>query len=345
MKVRTVNRSRGDVMVSIIIPAYNCEAYIERCLISVCNQTYNDIEIIVIDDGSTDHTSDVCKRFCKTDKRIKLVHKKNGGLSSARNLGIELCVGEFITFIDSDDWVREDHIELLLRELKKNDADISITGYITVYDERKTHNKREFFPGTEVYEGDMVVRALFRMDKFQGMACSKMYRRELFDEIRFPVVRCYEDNLIMLQLFDKCEKAVWIPQYTYYYFQRPGSLVNSGYSSEKLMLMKGAAQWVRYSESRNNIFYMEAGAFYLKSILTLLINLNNGDKAPFSSDEKRLMRALRYAIRYIKGNPYIDKRKKILISAFYIGVPGKLIASAWRLWMSVKSVNAVGFSE
>ena len=148
----------------------------------------------------------------------------------------------------------------------------------------------------------------------------------------------------MLPLFDKCNKAVWISEYTYYYFQRPGSLVNSEYSRKKLMLMKGAAKWVRYSESKNNIFYKEAGAFYLKSILTLLLNLNNGDKAPFRSDEKRLMRALRYAIRYLKGNPYIDKRKKILIAAFYIGVPGELIASAWRLWMSVKSGH-IGFQS
>ena len=93
VKVRAVNRSRGDVMVSIIIPAYNCEAYIERCLISVCNQTYNDIEIIVIDDGSTDHTSDVCKRFCKTDKRIKLVHKKMEDCHRQGILGLN-CVLE-----------------------------------------------------------------------------------------------------------------------------------------------------------------------------------------------------------------------------------------------------------
>lgn len=326
-------------MVSIIIPAYNCESYIERCLRSVCSQTYGDLEVLVIDDGSTDHTADICRKVAESDRRIRLIQKENGGPSSARNIGIKLCRGEFVTFIDSDDWVRKDHIELLLSEVEQTGADISIIGYTIVYDDKASEEKSSFIAETEIYEGDEAIRALFRMDKFQGMACAKLFRRNLFYGISFPEIDCYEDIGIMLSLFNQSKRVVWIPERTYFYFQRKDSLVNSGFSSKKLALMKTAAEWVRYSEEKNDIFFEESGAFYLKSLLTLLINLNNGNKSPFRSDEKRLMRALRYAIRYLKGNPYIDKRKKMLISAFYIGVPGKLIAFAWRLWMSVKSVN------
>ncbi len=325
------------VMVSIIIPVYNCEAYIARCLNSLCGQTYGNIEILIIDDGSTDKTADICRSFEKADERIRLVCKENAGPASARNMGLDLCRGEYVTFVDSDDWVREDHIELLLSEVNKSDPDISVIAYKTVYDTNVSEKGAMNASKTEVFNSDEAVRALFRMDKFQGMAWGKLYRKKLFEGIRFSDRKCYEDISVMLPLFEKCKRVAFISEYTYYYFQRKESLVNSKYSHQKLVLMSCAAQWVRYSQKKGDIYYLETGAFYLKSILTLLLNINDGDKSDYKADEKRLMRALRYAIRYLKGNPYIDKRKKMLIAAFYIGVPGKLIAFAWRVWMMFKS--------
>ncbi|MCR4936769.1 MAG: glycosyltransferase [Lachnospiraceae bacterium] len=327
----------GFGMVSIIIPAYNCEKYIARCLESVCAQTYRDIEILVIDDGSTDGTADICRRFAGADTRMELICQKNGGPSSARNKGLKLCRGEFITFVDSDDLLREDHIELLLNELTRNSSDISVIGYTVTYDVNVNTRRRDNKPEVKVYDGEAVIQALFCMDDFQGMVWAKLYRRELFENIRFPDINCYEDISIMLPLFMRCKRIVWIPEYTYYYIQRRDSLVNSGYSHQKMALMRTAAQWVRYSEGKNNIYYKESGAFYLKSLLALLLNLNSGDKSGFNADEKRLMRALGCAMRYLKDNPYIDNRKRFLLIAFNIGIPGKLISYIWSIWMIVKS--------
>ena len=124
----------ANEVVSIIIPIYNVEAYLRQCLETVIHQTYPNLEIILVNDGSPDQSEEICKEFFRKDARIRYVRQENGGLSAARNTGIELATGDYLTFIDPDDWVTEDYVEVLYRQLKKYDADVSVANY-NLYDD------------------------------------------------------------------------------------------------------------------------------------------------------------------------------------------------------------------
>lgn len=217
-------------LVSIIVPVYNVEHYISRCVDSLLNQTYRNIEIILVDDGSTDSSSLICDQYAKKDQRIQVFHKKNGGLSDARNVGITYSKGDFITFVDSDDFVTKDYIEYMYRLLQENHADISIVSNKKVWNENEkiecTKFKKEIFDNIEAMED------MFYQKHIENSAWAKLYRRELFEEIEFPKGKLYEDLGTTYKVFFKSRIIVWCNQQKYYYFQRNNSIMSRTFSTE-----------------------------------------------------------------------------------------------------------------
>ena len=211
--------------ISIVVPVYNVEEYLLRCLKSLVHQTYNNIEIILVDDGSTDNSGKICDEFGDRYPQIKTVHKHNGGLSDARNLGIQLAQGSYIGFVDSDDWIAIDMYEKLYMELRESNADIAVCERDLVIDDRIVHTK--CLNSVQIMDSHDALKILAVDKKYKSHAWNKLYKRELFSNIEFPVGKYYEDILIMYKLFEKAKRIVFIDHAYYYYYQRKNSIVGS----------------------------------------------------------------------------------------------------------------------
>lgn len=211
-------------MVSVIVPIYRVEKYLERCIQSIINQNYTDLEIILVDDGSPDLCPQMCDEYAKTDSRIKVIHKENGGLSDARNRGIQEAAGEYITFVDSDDYIHPEMISGLLRNLQKVNADISVCGYNIIYDDRVEvplkRGKMTLFSRKDA------IREMMLNPKMGDFAWNKMFKRHVFDEICFPIGHTAEDIAVMYTLFQKCNQIVFDETPWYNYYQRDNSIVH-----------------------------------------------------------------------------------------------------------------------
>ena len=208
--------------ISVIVPVYNAEKYLPRCLDSIINQTFKDIEIIVVNDESTDNSLSVCKEYEQKDSRIKLIDKKNGGLAAARNTGLKNSTGEFISFIDDDDWVEVDFLEKLHSAIVEYDCDISFCEVVRKND--KKHKIRLHLKSVEVAENTDEKLKLARYNSHRGV-WNKLYRRTLFDNgLDFLEGKDYEDGLFTLRALNECKKIVSVPDTCYYYFINPTSI-------------------------------------------------------------------------------------------------------------------------
>lgn len=216
-------------LISVVVPIYNVEKYISRCINSIINQTYKNLEIILVDDGSTDKCPLICDNYLNFDKRIKVIHKNNGGLSDARNSGIEIAQGEYIIFIDSDDYVDNKMIEILYKTIKNENCDIAICNYYMV-DEISLKKK-------SISKLKEKVRIVYGKEKFDYLyneykmlsvvAWNKLYKKEIFKDIRYPLGKLNEDEYIICDILSKANRIAFIKDSLYYYVQRSNSIIHS----------------------------------------------------------------------------------------------------------------------
>ncbi len=219
-------------LISIIVPIYKVEKYLNRCLDSIINQTYKDLEIILVDDGSPDNCGRICDEYELKDNRIKVIHKENGGLSDARNVAIDIAKGEYITFIDSDDYVTIDYVESLYNIINKYNAEMSISlpnsfkeGTIPA---EYIESKKE-----KIFDPRMAVSTMFYQELFDNYAWAKLYHKSLFDNIRYPKGLLFEDLPTTYKLMFKCKTIVFINYKNYYYLQRNDSIEGGAFNKEK----------------------------------------------------------------------------------------------------------------
>lgn len=219
-------------LISIIIPVYNVKEYLEKCLYSVCGQTYKNLEIIVVDDGSTDGSGEMCDMFAETDSRIKVIHQVNKGQSCARNEGLTIARGEYIGFVDSDDWIDSDMYEFLYHLLVDNDADISVCAH---YIETTTQTKVRYSSGAFTsFSSDEAIRALIVDKRMRNYMCDKLFKREALAGIQFPEKQIFEDMAICYRIFYKVQRIVMQDCPKYHYLQREGSTtLGERYDPEK----------------------------------------------------------------------------------------------------------------
>lgn len=207
--------------VSIIVPVYNVEKYIEKCILSLEKQTYKNYEIILVDDGSTDFSGKLCDEAANKNSNIRVVHKENGGLSDARNVGIENANGELLMFVDSDDWVCESFCQNAVDLIMNNNASIGIFGYFDWKSENEKSIISDDIEGTK--SGQEVFASSIR-GEIWDYAWNKIYRKELFDDIRFPRGMLFEDLGTIYKLFAKSDKVAFCKQPLYYYRRRDSSI-------------------------------------------------------------------------------------------------------------------------
>ncbi len=195
-------------MISVIVPVYNMEKYLEKCVKSILEQDYKDIELILVDDGSKDSSPQMCDEFAKQDGRVKVIHKENGGQGSARNMGLDIAKGEYISFIDSDDWVEYDMYSNLVNILEENNADLAICE-VALNEENGSVLKKKRVNGVLVMTKDVAFSHRFDGSEIvTDSPCNKLYKKELFENLRYPENRLLEDSALMYRILDRTKTVV-----------------------------------------------------------------------------------------------------------------------------------------
>ena len=215
-------------LISVIIPIYNVERYLKKCLDTVCSQTYTNLQIILVDDGSTDKSGYLADKAAEKDHRIEVIHKTNGGASDARNFGIDKVKGKYMTFIDSDDYISTDFIEYMYQNIIRYDAQIVVSGVIKTKNENDS--SRLDVQSIEIMDKKEALKEMLYARKFSTSPCGKLYLTDLFSDVRYPYGKLYEDLHTIYKVFNKAEKIVYGSQICYYYLRRPGSTLVSGFS-------------------------------------------------------------------------------------------------------------------
>ena len=236
--------NKNTILVSVIIPVYQVEAYIERCIQSIIHQSYKYLEILLIDDGTKDRSGQICEAYKEKDSRIKVFHKVNGGLSDARNYGIERASGQYIVFVDSDDFVHEDYIKSLLKLCDRQNADIAVCDF-----EKTNGNQITDFGEKRIKEctGIEAVQQSFGINHvYMTVAWNKMYKRALFDDIRFPKGKIHEDEATTYKLFLKAQKVVLSKEKLYAYFLSDDSIMRANYSNKRLDIVDAVVNKICY---------------------------------------------------------------------------------------------------
>lgn len=216
---------KRKLLISIIVPIYNMEQHLKKCISSIIAQTYQNIEIILINDGSTDKSKKICEDFANKDDRIKIINQKNKGVSGARNAGIDIAKGEYLGFIDPDDYISEDMYEILYNLITKYVADISMCSHYRV--EKNMNSCLYITEELEFYNKDEALKALLIDKKIQNYSWDKLYKKDLFKNIRFPLGKNYEDIGTLFYIFEKITKLVYINSPKYFYLRRESSITET----------------------------------------------------------------------------------------------------------------------
>lgn len=232
-------------LVSVIVPVYKVEAYLDDCVKSIVEQTYNNLEIILVDDGSPDNCPKMCDEWAKRDTRIKVIHKQNGGLSDARNAGLDIATGDYITFVDSDDLVDVCMIDIMARKAEENHVDIVECNFIKFSDESPKHKGNESHQD-DLYETKSALEQLINENAFHYTVWNKIYRKHIFDDLQFEVGKLHEDVFFTYQAFGKSKTVLKISEYLYFYRQRADSIMGTAFSIKTLDSLDARRQQLEY---------------------------------------------------------------------------------------------------
>lgn len=242
-----------EPLISIIVPIYKVEKYVTKCIETIMNQTYKNIEIILVDDGSPDNSAQICDEYAKKDNRIVVIHQKNGGLSNARNSGLNIAKGEYIGFVDGDDYISNDMYETLYNAIKENNAQMSICDFYIVNEkEEELPNKvkTEIKEDIKIFNRQEAMREMLIDKNIRGYVWTKLFKKECFENLRFPEGRNYEDIAISIKCFEKTDKIVYINKQKYYYLQRENSIDHI--KSEKNLCDALDVSYERYKNVKEN---------------------------------------------------------------------------------------------
>lgn len=261
-------------VISVIVPIYNVEKYINRCINSILSQSLRDIEVILIDDGSPDKCGEICDNYARIDSRIKVIHTSNGGVSKARNIGIDNACGEYITFVDPDDYIDKNMYEILYKIAKENNSEIAISSFSYIIDGKEepqdiSNNKLNF------YRNEAINNYFNMIYPFNySFLCNKIFRRDLFEEIRLNTnILVQEDTEIMIKLYNKSSIITYIGQPLYFYELRQGSATSNKISIGKITTEEAFLQIYNYTKENLPQFKSKALLKYISYYFNIIIEI------------------------------------------------------------------------
>lgn len=317
-------------LISIIIPVYNVCEYLEKCLDSVINQTYNNLEIILVDDGSSDGSEKICDEYAMKDKRVKVIHKENGGVASARNEGVKHSAGAYIGWIDSDDFACSNMFERLYELAQENDADIVICdNYINEINE--DGSKLEVYT---MKAKDIMPDVL--LDKITSHLWNKLFKRELFNDILFPDISVAEDVAVMHKIFEKANNVTFTKEKLYLYFRRRSNNLTNNYKLMAENRICRAEQFIErsvYADDKglkdvSDELFAKGIHFYISGYLYQLISSDDYD---CRTDKEEIRSILNRFNKNLSGNIYISKTDKVLALLILYNINILLKLAAKRL--------------
>jgi len=290
-------------MISVIVTIYNVEKYLRRCINSIISQTFRDLEIILVDDGSTDASPQICDEYAAKDSRIKVLHKKNEGSASARNAGIDTATGRFIGFVDGDDFILPEMYKLLYDACMAHGVLLSMCGRI-VFDERKGSRERKYCIDTPVlFSAKDAISSLLMDDKCDSASWDKLYGKELFSDIRYPVGVRYDDLNVTARLIDRAGKVCHVGKELYIYVKRSGSITAAPFHKESVMAIEQSELLRKFIDKKYPELYKQSLFFvnsYVSIILYQAYECKNSEMAGYMKEIEEYGRA--YLPRIICGS-------------------------------------------
>lgn len=260
--------------ISVIVPVYNMEKYLKKCIESILKQSFQDIEVILVDDGSTDASGKICDDYANRDSRIIVMHKENGGPADARNHGIQISSSEYITYIDSDDYVDSRYLEILYQIIQTYRADLAICHNINVREEKNIEIEKfdydNIIANTEVISKAETYRRMLLNQKAAFTAWGKLYHRRLFQFVRYPKGELYEDLKVIDQIIELSRKIVYIPYAGYFYLIRQGSIVHGEITAEHMTSVANAWDLLKLIREKYPGIEKSAKMYYAKSCYMML---------------------------------------------------------------------------
>lgn len=299
--------NKNNIKISVIVPCYNIESYLPRCIESILAQTYKNLEVILISDGSTDGTDEVIREYAKKDSRIIPVFKQNSGVSDTRNRGLDIATGDYIGFVDGDDYIEPEMYETLLKNAIENNADISHCGYQMVFPSRVDYY---YNTGKKVIQDNKKgIRDIIVGDYVEPSPCIKIYRKNIINNLRMPPdIKINEDVIFNFYAFVNSQKSVYEDLPFYHYILRKGSAATSKINQNKLFdPVRVRKEIFEYSlKNLDNEIQSVAYSSYLNSIINLYRVVSNSKLKEYKEDSFILKRQ----IKEIKGNFMLSKRVK-----------------------------------
>ena len=317
-----MNGMEEQKLISVIIPVYNTAKYLDKCIVSVIKQTYKSLEIILIDDGSNDGSSEICDNYAENYTHIKAIHTKNRGSSAARNIGLQYVSGEYISFIDSDDYVSEDFYESMMLHMLP-DIDLVSCGMDTMYPDGKI--MRQFTPNhILIVNGDEIVNELLKTTYINFSMCNKIFRRKCIGDIRFPIGKNHEDIPVMYEIAKKCSKVVCINAAKYFYSVRLGS--NSRKPFNKVNLYLAISTMNIYMDVKKHFPQYKNSALnrHFEYVLYLIDLINHSRTNKYEMVKEKLEKEIRHYTIQILCNDEMD-----------LNLKARLLESGWRSKVSI----------
>ena len=300
------NCSSKGPLISVIVPIYNIEQYVEKCINSICMQDYKNLEIILVDDGSTDRCGEICDKLAQTDQRIVVIHKKNGGLSDARNTGIEKANGEFYSFVDGDDYILSNTISDLLMVSSKTGADVVACGFSHVTDAYFEGSGGEArFTGTcpGIWSGSESVVQMMTTNNICTVAWNKLYKRSLFTDIRYPIGKLHEDEYTTYKLLYKSKIVAYVPEMYYKYYQRSEGIMSADICGRYRDYLDAIWERIDFFNCEGDMRLLAYSRIVLLDYIKYVYR-NTSDKHL----KKQLIEEYKYLLDY--GSPKVEGTKK-----------------------------------
>lgn len=309
--------------VSVIVPIYNVARYLDRCVNSILCQTYSELEVLLIDDGSTDESGSLCDAWERKDPRIRVIHKSNGGLSDARNAGLDVASGEYIVFVDSDDYIAADMIKTLYEAIIEDHANLSLCNFLYVDEdgEELPARNRDLPIRDECITGSEAIQKMLAINQkgwYYITAWNKLYSANLFSEIRFPAGKLHEDEFTAYKVFAQCERVACVSAVGYYYVQRSGSIMHGKSRKSRLHAAEAYLEQALFCSHKKDL-HRSAGRAYLKAAMALADASGIQESIPTLKEEYKNALQLFRQNRHMKT--FCSRKEKMQVSLVSFSPP------------------------